>query len=91
MAGKPRLAAAYTSIYCGDCACRALHRPPAQAPARELLNSERIAAAFGSYGVEVLEQDDTVRVSNLYSGEGEERALPHVRGRPLCTPRSTRP
>lgn len=38
----------------------------AQAP-RELLNSERIAAAFGSYGVEVLEQDDALRVSNLYS------------------------
>jgi hypothetical protein len=44
----------------------------AQTPARELLNSERIAAAFGSYGVEVLEQDDTVRVSNLYSGSGQE-------------------
>lgn len=45
---------------------------PAQAPAAELLNSERIAAAFGSYGVEVLEQDETVRVSNLYSGTGQE-------------------
>jgi hypothetical protein len=31
------------------------------------LNSQRIAAAFGSYGVEVLEQDEQVRVSNLYS------------------------
>jgi len=39
----------------------------AQPPARELLNSERIAAAFGSYGIEVLEQDGQVRVSNLYS------------------------
>ena len=45
----------------------------AQAPVRELLNSERIAATFGSYGVEVLEQDGTVRISNLFSGEGEER------------------
>jgi hypothetical protein len=44
-----------------------------QGPARELLNSERIAAAFGSYGVEVLEQSDTLRVSNLFSGAGEER------------------
>ena len=41
-------------------------------PPRELLNSERIAAAFGSYGVEVLEQDDFVRVSNLYSGGGDK-------------------
>jgi hypothetical protein len=44
-----------------------------QAPGRELLNSERIEAAFGSYGVEVLEQDDRVRVSNLFSLAGEER------------------
>lgn len=44
----------------------------AQAPGRELLNSERIAAAFGSYGVQVLEQDETVRVSNLYSRTGQE-------------------
>ncbi len=41
------------------------------APARELLNSERIAAAFGSYGVEVLGQDEQVRVSNLYSGTAD--------------------
>jgi hypothetical protein len=40
---------------------------------RELLNSERIAAAFGSYGIEVLEQDDAVRVSNLYSTAGGEQ------------------
>ncbi len=39
----------------------------AQPAAREVLNSERIAAAFGSYGVEVLEQDGAVRVSNLFS------------------------
>jgi hypothetical protein len=45
----------------------------AQAPARELLNSERIAAEFGSYGVDVLEQTDGSRVSNLYSGAGDEK------------------
>jgi hypothetical protein len=45
----------------------------AQPAPRELLNSERISAAFGSYGVEVLEQDATVRVSNLFSGAGEAR------------------
>ena len=42
------------------------------APARELLNSERIAASFGSYGVEVLGQDAEVRVSNLYSGSAAD-------------------
>jgi len=42
-------------------------------PAREILNSERIAAVFGSYGIEVLEQDDAVRVSSLYSeADGEK-------------------
>ena len=44
-----------------------------QGPGRELLNSERIAAAFGSYGVEVLEQDDQVRVSSLFSLAGDEK------------------
>ena len=32
-----------------------------------LLNSERIAMEFGSYGIDVLESDARVRVSNLYS------------------------
>jgi hypothetical protein len=45
----------------------------AQTAPRELLNSERIAAEFGSYGVAVLEQDDAVRVSNLFSGTGDAR------------------
>lgn len=50
---------------------------PAEAPVRavpvpsglprELLNSERIEQTFGSYGIEVLESDAAVRVSNLYS------------------------
>src|SRR5688572_8293898 len=44
-----------------------------QGPGRELLNSERIAAAFGSYGVEVLEQDDQVRVSSLFSLAADEK------------------
>jgi hypothetical protein len=46
---------------------------PGQPAGRELLNSERIAAAFGSYGVEVLEQDEQVRVSNLFSGAGQDK------------------
>jgi hypothetical protein len=45
----------------------------AQPQDRELLNSERIAAAFGSYGIEVLEQIDGNRFSNLYSGAGDEK------------------
>ncbi len=41
---------------------------PIASPAPErLLNSERIERRFGSYGVEVLEADEHVRVSNLYS------------------------
>lgn len=36
---------------------------------RPLLNSERIQACFGSYGVEVLCQDGGLRVSNLFSIE----------------------
>lgn len=45
----------------------------AEAPARELLNSERIEQTFGSYGVQVLTGDAHVRVSNLYSGDAESR------------------
>ncbi len=41
--------------------------PGSAQPPRELLNSERIAAKFGSYGIEVLSQNDGLRVSNLFS------------------------
>jgi hypothetical protein len=47
-----------------------------QAPAaarRELLNSERIVERFGSYGIEVIESDGRVRVSNLFSAREGER------------------
>lgn len=47
--------------------------PPADTAARELLNSERIEIAFGSYGIEVLENTATARVSNLFSGAAEGR------------------
>jgi len=46
---------------------------PAQPPTGEPLNSERIAAKFGSYGVEVLAQTDELRVSNLYSSDAGTR------------------
>jgi hypothetical protein len=53
-------------------------RPYAQTPAappgkRELLNSERIAERFGSYGIEVIESDGRVRVSSLFSERAGER------------------
>lgn len=59
----------------GGCAGSPPATPAApSAPAgRELLNSERIERRFGSYGIEVLESDDRVRVSNLFSLEGEQR------------------
>jgi len=37
------------------------------------LNSERIEQAFGSYGVEVLQAEDGLRVSSLYSGSGDSK------------------
>lgn len=40
---------------------------PAQPPTPELLNSERIEQAFGSYGIEVLANGRAERVSRLYS------------------------
>jgi hypothetical protein len=38
----------------------------------ERLNSDRIRQTFGSYGVDVLQQDDRRRVSSLYSGTDDE-------------------
>jgi hypothetical protein len=52
----------------GACATPArTHRLPRTASDRALLNSERIEQRFGSYGIEVLESDSRVRVSNLFS------------------------
>jgi hypothetical protein len=56
-----------THLYIAAVALLTQAPAPAQAPAPELLNSERIAANFGTYGIAVLEQDEHVRVSNLYS------------------------
>lgn len=38
-----------------------------------LLNSERIARTFGSFGIDVLQSRDDRRVSSLYSGSGEAK------------------
>jgi hypothetical protein len=40
---------------------------PSETLREPLLNSERIAMEFGSYGIDVLESDARVRVSSLYS------------------------
>lgn len=65
----------------GPPAATSAARPATNAPAttapRELLNSERIALRFGSYGIEVLEAAGRLRVSNLYSRDG-------VDGAPIC-------
>jgi len=60
---------------------------PAHAQLRPLLNSERIQSCFGSYGVEVLEQQGNLRISSLYSlaadptGNREQGPLPQAGGR----------
>lgn len=40
-----------------------------------MLNSERIAASYGSYGIEVLEADGSERVANLYSVAAGQRTM----------------
>ena len=37
------------------------------------LNSERIAAAFGSYGLDVIQSSSEGRASSLYSGSGDDK------------------
>jgi hypothetical protein len=63
----------WTHLYIVAIALAALAPGAGQPPAREILNSERIAALFGSYGIEVLEQNALVRVSNLFSGAGDDK------------------
>ncbi len=40
---------------------------------RPLLTSERIRLKFGSYGIDVIRQNTRLRVSNLYSLDGDEK------------------
>lgn len=62
-------------IFCSLVACQTSPAPRAvgNQPQPPLLNSERIRQKFGNYGIDVLEADKRVRVSNLYSlNEGEK-------------------
>jgi hypothetical protein len=56
-------------LLAADAAAQASEPAPPPEARRELLNSERIAQRFGSYGITVLESDGQIRVSNLYSNE----------------------
>ena len=43
--------------------------PGAKSQSRPLRNSDRIQIKYGSYGIDILKNDDKLRVSNLYSTE----------------------
>ncbi len=47
--------------------------PDNRQTAMPLLNSERIQQKFGSYGIDVLESDSALRVSNLYSLDDDRK------------------
>ncbi len=53
---------------------------PAMDQLRPLLNSERIKSCFGSYGVEVIYQQGTLRISSLYSLAGAMADHPREQG-----------
>ena len=56
------------------CGCRSSPIAfPAAPSGDELLNSERIELTFGSFGIEVVSEGPGLRVSNLYSIEGDAR------------------
>ena len=72
----PLVAAA--SLQVADVGAQAALKAPrageaSPATGRQLLNSERIAERFGSYGIEVLAGGPRVRVSDLYSEDGGAR------------------
>jgi hypothetical protein len=65
------------ALLMGFCSLSAQERPdilPKDAHLRPgLLNSERIRTKFGSYGIEVLQEDLYHRISDLYSEQNGER------------------
>lgn len=70
--GLPGFGAYYVALICAAVVvttATAQLAPGGSAPSRELLNSERIQAAFGSYAIEVLETTALLRVSSLQSLE----------------------
>ncbi len=62
--------AALSVVLSGGCYQSPLERASAGTAA---LNSDRIRQQFGNYGIEVLQQDAQLRVTNLYSTEPEGR------------------
>ena len=63
MLNKYRLAALYLAAYC-IIGCTTYSNT---------LNSELITQKFGTYGIEIIENENNIRVSNLYSYEASER------------------
>ena len=54
------------------------------------LNSDVIRERFGSYGVEVLSQNDELRVANLFSGEGNSKVSRTLAVTVFVLPRDSR-
>ena len=71
-AWRGALAALLLGLFVSGCAPGAV-RDTGPPTTREPLNSERIEARFGSYGIELLSGRDSVRVANLYSDENGRR------------------
>lgn len=67
--GFSQLRAYLLALVCAATAALATAQPTpgGSAPLRELLNSERIEATFGSYAIDVLEASPQLRVSSLQS------------------------
>ncbi len=65
----------FAAFGAGEAAAQAAGAPATrvESSSRPLLNSERIAARFGNYGIDVLASDPRERVSNLYSEASGER------------------
>ncbi|MEM1182182.1 MAG: hypothetical protein AAGM22_27790 [Acidobacteriota bacterium] len=69
---RPRSLLLVVGLLLSSCAHRSAS-DPAGGGRGERLNSERIEARFGSYGIELLGGADSVRVANLYSGSGDRK------------------
>ena len=64
--------------------------PTVAAEVTPSLNSDVIRERFGSYGVEVLSQNDELRVANLFSGEGNSKVSRTLAVTMFVLPRDSR-